>query len=509
MFNPVSKSFEFGGQEVRLETGKIARQATGAVLVKMGAVQGLTTVVGRKQANPGQAFFPLTVNYQEKTYAVGKIPGGFFKREGRPNEKETLTSRLIDRPIRPLFPDGFMNEVQVVCTVVSTDKDQDPDIAASYAGSYMSIGRFDYWHRDGRPKSETLDVALALENIMQSDLTHPGVLHLHIHLIEASLEPERALTSADALEATVPIAGHVVHMPSHIYVRVGQYGKAIDSNLRSQLVDQEFAKLWGDKPLPNLGTCPLSHKIHAGHAQDFVRYAATVQGNYKTAIEAAWAMSNRIQGDASRARGGQKRVAAPWLVLKIFGKWDELIGLDRKHKGTPYLDGMWSYSLGSAHLGKGEIKSALKELAKLQAIASHPDADQYRVGATPASSVLKLAALGLEGEIALVRGDLESAIEAFESGITIEDQNNYTAPPDWAQPMRHYLGATLLKAGLAERAEAVYRRDLRWNQNNGWSLFGLYQALEAQGKKAEAGKVYKAWELAWQAADIKLTASHL
>ena len=115
----------------------------------------------------------------------------------------------------------------------------------------------------------------------------------------------------------------------------------------------------------------------------------------------------------------------------------------------------------------------------------------------------------MEGEVALARGDLESAIEAFESGITIEDQNNYTEPPDWAQPMRHYLGATLLKAGLAKRAEAVYRKDLSWNQNNGWSLFGLYQALEAQDRKAEAGKVYQDWELAWQAGDIKLTASHL
>ena len=135
MFNPVSKSFEFGGQEVRLETGKIARQATGAVLVKMGAVQVLTTVVGRKQANPGQAFFPLTVNYQEKTYAVGKIPGGFFKREGRPTEKERLTSRRIDRPIRPLFPKGFMNEVQVICTVLSGGKEEDPDIPALIGAS--------------------------------------------------------------------------------------------------------------------------------------------------------------------------------------------------------------------------------------------------------------------------------------------------------------------------------------------------------------------------------------
>ena len=135
MFNPVSKTFQFGGQSVTLETGKIARQATGAVVVTIGDVQVLATVVGRKQANPGQDFFPLTVNYQEKTYSVGKIPGGFFKREGRPTEKETLTSRLIDRPIRPLFPKGFMNEVQVICTVISGGKDSDPDIAALIGAS--------------------------------------------------------------------------------------------------------------------------------------------------------------------------------------------------------------------------------------------------------------------------------------------------------------------------------------------------------------------------------------
>ncbi|HAU10504.1 MAG TPA: hypothetical protein DCS41_03495, partial [Gammaproteobacteria bacterium] len=123
-------------------------------------------------------------------------------------------------------------------------------------------------------------------------------------LIEASLKPERALVSADALEATLPIAGHVVHMPAHIYVRVGQYGKAIDNNVRSQAVDQQFAELWGDHPLPSTGTYPLSHRIHAGHALDFIRYAATVQGNYKTAIETGWRMANRITGDAVMVRGG-------------------------------------------------------------------------------------------------------------------------------------------------------------------------------------------------------------
>ena len=385
----------------------------------------------------------------------------------------------------------------------------DPDIAALYAASYMSIGRWDYWDSQGNPKSETMPVAEALEHIIRQDQSHPGVLHLHIHLIEASLEPERALVSADALEATVPIAGHVVHMPAHIYVRVGQYEKAIESNVRSQAVDLEFAKLWGDYPLPDIGTYPLSHRIHAGHAMDFVRYAATVQGNSQTAIRTAWEMANRVGNDANQVRGGQKRVSAPWLVLKIFGQWDEILALKPAHQGTPYLDGIWAYVLGSAYLSKGNTQEAEKELERLKAIANAPDADEYRVGATPASAVLKLASYGLEGEFLMASGDLSGAINAFRAGVAIEDQNNYTEPPDWAQPMRHYLGAALLLAGQAEQAEAVYRRDLRWNQNNGWSLFGLRQALIAQDKKTEAAEVLEAWQKAWAFADIELSSSHL
>ncbi len=133
--NPVTKSFQYGKHTITLETGRVARQATGAVLCSMDDTTVLCTVVGAREAKPGQDFFPLTVNYQEKAYAAGKIPGGFFKREGRPTEKETLTCRLIDRPIRPLFPDGFKNEVQVVCTVVSADKDTDPDIPALIGAS--------------------------------------------------------------------------------------------------------------------------------------------------------------------------------------------------------------------------------------------------------------------------------------------------------------------------------------------------------------------------------------
>jgi polyribonucleotide nucleotidyltransferase len=177
MFNPVSKTFQFGGHSVTLETGKIARQATGAVVVTMGDTQVLATVVGKKQANPGQNFFPLTVNYQEKTYAVGKIPGGFFKREGRPTEKETLTSRLIDRPIRPLFPKGYMNEVQVICTVISGGKDEDPDIPALIgASAALTIS--------GVPFAEPIGAARVGYNHEVGYLINPNYSQLETSLLD-------------------------------------------------------------------------------------------------------------------------------------------------------------------------------------------------------------------------------------------------------------------------------------------------------------------------------------
>ena len=441
-----------------------------------------------------------------------------FKAINKALDRISRASPLEAKLIRALYvlydnktiPDKSNRDQAYLEAMRSLNKEypDDPDIAALYAASYMSIRRWDYWDKEGNPKDETIPVAEALEHIIAKDISHPGVFHLHIHLIEASFEPERALLSADSLEATVPIVGHVVHMPAHIYVRVGQYSKAIENNIRSQAVDRQFAEIWGDYPLPNIGTYPLSHKIHAGHALDFVRYAATVQGNYETASKSAWQMANRITSDNIMLMGGQKRVSAPWLVLKIFGKWDELLALTPAHQGTPYLDGIWSYALGSAHLAKGNMDLALKELEKLKAIVDAPNADQYRVGATPASAVLKLAAYGLEGEVLVAEGNLSGAIEAFSAGVDIEDQNNYTEPPDWAQPMRHYLGSALLKAGKPEEAEVVYKRDLKWNQNNGWSLFGLHKALIAQNKKEEASQIYNLWQEAWTEADIILTASH-
>jgi len=385
----------------------------------------------------------------------------------------------------------------------------DPDIASLYAASFMNIGRWNYWNHDGSPVGDTGKVAAVLENAMASRPDHPGANHLYIHLMEASREPERALASADRLAATMPMAGHMVHMPSHIYVRVGQFEKAVASNVRSQEVDKEFLELWGDRPLPNLGTYPLSAKIHAPHAIDFIKYASSFQGDYGTAIDAANKLVSKIKPSNYHKGRNQKRISGVCLLNKMFGHWDAILDSQPLATGTPYLDGIWSYCRGGAYIAKGDLNSARRELGDIWRIISLNNVDESRVGPTPVSSILKLAALALSGEIKQASGNLDSAIADYEAAIVIEDKNGYIEPPDWPQPIRHYLGAALLEAGRAAEAEAVYRQDLAWHKNNGWALFGLWQSLAAQGKSSEAKKVFIDFEHAWRNADTKLVRSRM
>lgn len=390
----------------------------------------------------------------------------------------------------------------------------DGDAVALYADAFMTSSPWEYWDRDGAPMPGTLEVAAALERVIEGNRTHPGANHLYIHLFEASLEPERALPHADRLEALMPKAGHIVHMPSHIYVRVGDYARSIASNERSVAADEAFMSQWGDTPFPSFTTYPLSATMHATHAKDFIRYSATVQGNYETALELARGSEEvvlRTRGlDNGRA---QRTVATVWLVHKIFGKWDALLeeaeGAGPPKPGYPYLDGMWHYARGSADVGRGRLAEARKELDALEEVLS---AEEEALGgllvmANPASKILKIAALGLEGEIAQGTGELDAAIDAFEAAVELEDSLGYMEPPDWAQPMRHYLGAALVEAGHHQRAERVYREDLEWTQNNGWALYGLWQSLRGQGRDDEAEKARARFEDAWSGVDVMLERS--
>jgi hypothetical protein len=385
----------------------------------------------------------------------------------------------------------------------------DGDAVSLYADAFMTSSPWTYWDRTGAPMPGTREVAAALERVIDRHPDHPGANHLYIHLFEASLEPERALPHADRLEALMPKAGHIVHMPSHIYVRVGDYARAISSNERSVAADEAFMAQWGETPFPSFTTYPLSATMHATHAQDFIRYAATVQGNYETAIELARASEEvvlRTRGlDNGRA---QRTVAMVWLVHKIFGQWEALLAeRGPPEKGYLYLDGMWHYARGSAYVGLGRLDEARAELEKLEAVARASSLEELLVMANPASKVLQIAVLGLKGEIAQKTGELDAAIDAFEAAVELEDTFGYMEPPDWAQPMRHYLGAALVDNGRYHYAERVYREDLSWNQNNGWALFGLWQSLRGQGKDDEADSVRSRFTESWHGADVTLERS--
>ena len=385
----------------------------------------------------------------------------------------------------------------------------DADIATVFGEAYMNTTRWDYWEADGSAKPGTTEGKAALETAMALEHDHPGANHLYIHLMEGSDQPELAMPAAQKLEGTLPISGHMVHMPGHIYLRVGEYEKAILSNERSQIVDDQFAEIWGDTNFPLIGTYPLSHKIHKPHALDFVRYANMLQGNYGDSIEAA----TRNAGNSIGAqRGGDKTFAHQWVMDKVFGKWDKIHAENEKNKelaDTPYLKGMWAYVMGSAHAARGHIGPAEGELAVIREQMSAEGVNDTGVGPTPADHVLGLAMHALLGEIEQAKGNLDGAILHFGHAVEFQDNLNYTEPPDWSHSIRLYLGAALLEAGRAAEAERVYRKDLEWNQRNGWTTFGLYQALDAQGKDQEAIIVNRQFEELWRNADVELERSRL
>ena len=385
----------------------------------------------------------------------------------------------------------------------------DADIATVFGEAYMNTTRWDYWEADGSAKPGTAEGKAALEAATAIEHDHPGANHLYIHLMEGSNQPELAMPAAQKLERTLPISGHMVHMPGHIYLRVGEYEKAILSNERSQIVDDQFAEIWGDTNFPLIGTYPLSHKIHKPHALDFVRYANMLQGNYEEASKAAYRNSGQGMG---ALRGSNKNTAHAWMVDKVFGKWDKIHAANAENKelaDSPYLKGMWAYVMGSAHAARGHIAPAEAELAVIREQMTAEGVNDSGVGPTPADHVLGLAMHGLLGEIEEAKGNLDGAILHYGHAVEFQDNLNYTEPPDWSQSVRLYLGAALLEADRAAEAEEVYRKDLEWNQRNGWTTFGLYQALEAQGKDQEAIIVKRQFDELWRNADVELENSRI
>ena len=426
--------------------------------------------------------------------------------KGTPVE-QALIDTLSVRYDSERYLDRDLRDAQYIEAARKTYAQYPKDLEAAYlyADSLMTHAAWSYWKRDGSPLPGTREAVRTLERMMALNPNHPGAVHLYIHLFESSAHPERALPQADRLESLMPKAGHMVHMPSHIYVRTGDYEKAIASNQRSLRVDGVFQKEWGDRATPNLGTYGLSSRTHHRHAWDFIRYAAMHGGNYARAMEAAKATT---VGTSHQGMGGSERAASiPWLINKIFGKWDAVLAEPEPAHGSAYMRGLWHYTRGSAFVARGDFAKAEEELKALKATSVDPSVKEMLTVANPAPTILELSALGLEGEIQSAQGRHAEAVKAFEAAVKLQDSLKYVEPPDWGQSMRLYLGAALLKAGRAKQAELVYREDLKEFRNNGWALFGLAQSLRAQGKSTAARKIDEDFQRAWKNADVTLKAS--
>ncbi|MDI1444491.1 hypothetical protein [Polyangium sp. 6x1] len=381
----------------------------------------------------------------------------------------------------------------------------DVDVLALYAESLMDLSPWNYWEH-GMPRGNTEEITSALERAMKLDPNHPGANHYYIHVMEASPTPARALDVADRLADLVPGAGHLVHMPSHIYFRLGRYRDAALASERAIVVDDRYV------PLADPSNMYLvMYRIHNWH---FLWAAATLQGRSAEALRAARSIPGLL-GDAARHHSAIATIiehfqAAPLYAMVRFGRWQEILNEPAPPQERLYSRGVYHYARAIAYSRRGDAAAADREFAALETLAAEPSLLRATVsGVNSASAVLGVALAVARGELAADRGDLHTAIRELQFAVVLEDQLRYMEPPDWHHPTRQILGAVLLRAQRAADAERVYREDLEKLPENGFSLFGLAHALGLQGKEREAALVIGRFGIAFAGADIRLESSRL
>ena len=376
----------------------------------------------------------------------------------------------------------------------------DLDAATLLADALMNLRPWSLWTVDGAPQPGTEEIVVTLERVLAADPLHPGANHLYIHAVEASPDPRRAEPAADRLRGLMPGAGHMVHMPSHIYYRIGRYADAADVNVRAVAADRTYFA----RSQPS----PIYRMMYYPHNLDFVWHAASLEGRGAECVRAAREFAAAVPAATVLEMPDMETApAAPYFALVRFGRWSEMLAEPAPPARMLYVIGAWRYGRGLALLATGRRAEAASELAELQAVRRSVPAERTLAGFFKMSDMLGLAALVLAGEIAARDGDPTAAVTHLAEAVRMQDEHWFTEPPPWYFPVRQALGAALLQAGRAAEAEAVYREDLRRNPENGWSLFGLAQSLRAQGKSTEAGAEDARFRRTWTRADVTLTAS--
>ena len=434
--------------------------------------------------SPGDA--PVAHEAAQKALALS--------RNAPPNERA-----LIEALAKRYAPDAPGNRAPLDSAYATAMRDvaqrfpNDLEAATLFAEAMMDLTPWNYWTADAQPRPGTQDLVSALDRVIARNPKHPGACHLYIHAVEATY-PEKAVPCAERLAALMPAAGHIVHMPAHIYIRVGRYNDAIEANLHATHADETY--IADQRPQPN--TYLFGYYPHNYH---FLAFASVLAGRSALAIEHAKHTGSTVAVEVAKAAPElQPLIPYGALTMATFGKWDDVLREPVPSVELPVAHALASYARGVAFAARSDFESAQ---AALDTIRTHHAA----VSQEPVKTVLAIAAHGLAGEIAWRHGETERAIEAWRSAMKLEDGLGYMEPPYWHAPVRHSLGAALMKSGKGAEAETLYREDLERFPENGWSLSGLAASLTAQGKTAEARMVRTRLERAWAKADVSLKGS--
>ncbi len=411
---------------------------------------------------------------------------------------EALRQRYSPQPVddRSGLDLAYANAMKAVVKQYPDDL----DAATLYAEALMDLMPWNYWLEGGEPKPETKEIVATLESVLAKKPQHPGATHYYIHAVEASNHPEKAEAAADNLRDTVPGSGHLVHMPSHIYLRIGRYHDAALANEKAMKSDEIYLANTQEKGLYSALYYP--HNIH------FFWSAASMEGRSQEAIAAARKLVNKVSN--SQIQGfpwSEIFLPSPYFSFVQFRQWDEMLTEPKPSEEFTYTNAMWHYGRGMAWVGKEQLDKAVIEEQAISELLSNNSLEKIEAAGVPATQLINIADELLQGKIATSKQEKEQATAHYQKAVELQDEVPYMEPPYWYYPSRYSLGTVLFQQGKFTEAEAVYRQDLQQHPHNGWSLFGLAESLKAQGKTDEMITIEKEFKDAWTHADFELSLS--
>ncbi len=450
---------------------------------------------GPNQNNP-----TITPPKDQWSFAAAQRALELKERESGANR--ALIEALVQRYQYPL-PEDLTDQNNAYLEAMKKVRDQfplDPDVATWTAEAMMVTQPWEYWSLEGEPLNYTPQFRSILEGVLNLHPDHPAANHLYIHVMESSPWPEIAEPAADRLIDLIPAAGHLVHMPSHIWMQTGRYDDSADCNRRAAALDDAWFE--GD---PDAG----EYRFYMAHNRHFLAFAATMQGRRREALSSARAITEEIPAPLLQALGfiSDGVASCKWHVLVRFGMWEEILTEPTPPEWAVIGRSLRHYARGIALANTGRIDQAREELVAFDAAVEAIPQEGWELGGQPAVEVMPLARLVLTGELEFKAGNRPQGLEILSRAIQMEERLEYAEPSTWMMPARHAYGALLIVAGRHEDAEKVYLRDLEIFPANGWALLGLRDALRGQGRLAEADHIDRSFRKAWRSADVMPPAS--